>query len=162
MHILTGMSVYTRDLLWITTYFLQDGIDPVNMWLWGVFAFRHSKYCHSVFQNRRCCLRLQLRSAGPRLLQNYSTLQEISVVFLIWLFNSTSNTHFSQTDWNDLSAGFVISVQVIPILCHSLDTEWVMCQLKLILTWVNIPASVSQALNIANEWYYHIWSQMKR
>ena len=39
--------------------------------------FRHSKYCHSVFQNRRCCLRLQLRSAGPTLPQSRPTLQKI-------------------------------------------------------------------------------------
>lgn len=28
---------------------------PVKQWLWGVFASRHSKYCHSVFQNKWCC-----------------------------------------------------------------------------------------------------------
>lgn len=35
--------------------FLQSGIDPSKLWPRDWFAFRHSKYCHSVFQNRRCC-----------------------------------------------------------------------------------------------------------
>lgn len=41
--------------LWTLISFLQSGIDPSTLWPRERFAFRHSKYCHSVFQNRRCC-----------------------------------------------------------------------------------------------------------
>lgn len=74
-------------------FFLQDGIDPVNTWLKGVFTFRHSKYCPSVFQNGRCCcLRSQLSSAGPRLLQK-KTPHCKKYHFLLTLY-FTLNPHF--------------------------------------------------------------------
>lgn len=57
-----------------STRYCLIGVSDVNYYLYwlvliqwkrGIFIFRHSKYCHSVFQSWRCCLRCSSTVHSP-------------------------------------------------------------------------------------------------
>lgn len=113
----------------------------------GVYSiFRHSKYCHSVFQNRRCCLWLQLRSAGPTLPQSRPTLQKIPLFTgcfqLEYSFLGDTNclrTYFSSSRFNVTSSPWR-GLRNVPAVTY-FNTRCLLC----------VPASMSDAVNAANK-----------
>lgn len=105
------LALHVPHLLGTVTYCCRMVLIQCA-WDRGVYSlFRHSKYCHSVFQNRRCCLRLQLRSAGPTLPQSRPTLQKIPLFTgcfqLEYSFLGDTNclrTYFSSSRFNVTSS----------------------------------------------------------